>query len=128
MKTVYTAEATAEGGRDGKVSTPDDRLDLGLSMPESLGGSGGEGRCEGGDEEGDGMDAHGGGRTAGRRSGAVWRGAGTSFAVHTSGGRRSNGRARRAPAETRDSATGCAAGHRTTSLQARRSSAVARAP
>ena len=43
MKTVYTAEATAEGGRNGKVSSSDDRLDLGLSMPESLGGSGGEG-------------------------------------------------------------------------------------
>ncbi len=43
MKTVYTAEATAEGGRNGKVSSSDDSLDLGLSMPESLGGNGGEG-------------------------------------------------------------------------------------
>lgn len=43
MKTVYAAQATAEGGRNGRVSSSDDRLDLGLSMPESMGGSGGEG-------------------------------------------------------------------------------------
>lgn len=43
MKTVYTAEATAEGGRAGRVRSSDSRLDLGLSVPESLGGDGGEG-------------------------------------------------------------------------------------
>ncbi|WP_433747058.1 organic hydroperoxide resistance protein [Falsibacillus pallidus] len=37
-KALYTAKATAEGGRSGKVSSSDGTLDLNLSMPKSLGG------------------------------------------------------------------------------------------
>ncbi|MBD1379555.1 organic hydroperoxide resistance protein [Metabacillus arenae] len=37
-KALYTAKATAEGGRDGKVSSSDGTLDLTLSTPKSLGG------------------------------------------------------------------------------------------
>ncbi|MBI3217686.1 MAG: organic hydroperoxide resistance protein [Mycobacterium sp.] len=41
MKTLYTAEALATGeGRDGRGSTPDGKLDLALSTPPELGGSG----------------------------------------------------------------------------------------
>ncbi|MCK6256563.1 organic hydroperoxide resistance protein [Fictibacillus sp. KIGAM418] len=40
---LYTAEATAQGGRDGRVSSEDGKLDLKLSMPKELQGSGGEG-------------------------------------------------------------------------------------
>jgi Ohr subfamily peroxiredoxin len=45
MKTLYTATATAsEGGRqNGRTRTDDGRLDLQLSVPESMGGDGGEG-------------------------------------------------------------------------------------
>ena len=44
MKTLYTASATAtEGGREGRTRTDDGKLDLALSMPESMGGHGGEG-------------------------------------------------------------------------------------
>jgi Ohr subfamily peroxiredoxin len=42
-KVLYTAEATVEGGRDGHGRTSDGRLDLELSIPESMGGDGGEG-------------------------------------------------------------------------------------
>jgi lipoyl-dependent peroxiredoxin len=43
MDAIYTAKATAEGGRAGKVKSSDGVLDLGLAMPKSLGGSGAEG-------------------------------------------------------------------------------------
>ena len=44
MKTLYTATATAtDGGRNGHTRTDDGKLDLDLSMPEALGGPGGEG-------------------------------------------------------------------------------------
>lgn len=39
-KTVYTATATATGGRDGTASTPDGRLNLTLSKPVEMGGTG----------------------------------------------------------------------------------------
>ena len=42
-KVLYTAEAIVEGGRDGHGRTSDGRLDLELSIPESMGGDGGEG-------------------------------------------------------------------------------------
>ena len=38
-KALYTAKATAQGGRSGKVTSSDGTLDLNLSMPKSLGGS-----------------------------------------------------------------------------------------
>lgn len=38
MEALYTAKATAEGGRIGKVKSSDGTLDLALSMPKSLGG------------------------------------------------------------------------------------------
>ena len=44
MKTLYTAVATAtDGGRNGRTRTDDGKLDLALSMPESMGGPGGDG-------------------------------------------------------------------------------------
>jgi osmotically inducible protein OsmC len=44
VKTLYTAVATAtDGGRDGRTRTDDGKLDLALSMPESMGGAGGDG-------------------------------------------------------------------------------------
>ncbi|WP_413306451.1 organic hydroperoxide resistance protein [Bacillus sp. 1P10SD] len=42
MESLYTAIATAEGGRAGKVRSSDGTLDLALSMPKSLGGPGTE--------------------------------------------------------------------------------------
>lgn len=42
-KTLYTAHATAKGGRDGRVATDDGTLDLALVMPKGLGGPGGAG-------------------------------------------------------------------------------------
>src|SRR5436305_9444465 len=42
-KVMYTAEATATGGRDGNVRTSDGHVDLTVSPPEELGGKGGEG-------------------------------------------------------------------------------------
>ncbi|WP_223594123.1 organic hydroperoxide resistance protein [Neobacillus bataviensis] len=42
MEALYTASATAEGGRLGKVTSSDGTLDLALSMPKSLGGQGKE--------------------------------------------------------------------------------------
>jgi lipoyl-dependent peroxiredoxin len=42
-KVLYTAEAIVEGGRNGHGRTSDGRLDLELSIPESMGGDGGEG-------------------------------------------------------------------------------------
>ena len=44
MKALYTAVATAtDGGRNGHTRTDDGKVDFELSMPESLGGPGGEG-------------------------------------------------------------------------------------
>lgn len=40
---LYTAEATAEGGRGGQVRTADGRLDLALDVPAEMGGPGGPG-------------------------------------------------------------------------------------
>ncbi|NJP52299.1 organic hydroperoxide resistance protein [Streptomyces sp. SBST2-5] len=37
---LYTAVATAHGGRDGRVATDDGRLDVTVSPPKELGGSG----------------------------------------------------------------------------------------
>jgi osmotically inducible protein OsmC len=42
-QTLYTAVATAEGGRDGHTSTDDGRLDVKLSLPPEMGGPGGAG-------------------------------------------------------------------------------------
>lgn len=41
MQPLYTATATAHGGRDGRVKSDDGVLDLGLSIPKALGGAGG---------------------------------------------------------------------------------------
>ncbi len=43
MKTLYTAVATAHGGRDGQVKSDDGILELGLRIPKSMGGPGGPG-------------------------------------------------------------------------------------
>ncbi|MBV8525168.1 MAG: organic hydroperoxide resistance protein [Acetobacteraceae bacterium] len=40
MNILYTATATASGGREGHVRSSDGTLDLPLSMPKELGGSG----------------------------------------------------------------------------------------
>jgi Ohr subfamily peroxiredoxin len=40
---LYTARATATGGRTGRARTPDGALDVGLVMPRELGGDGGAG-------------------------------------------------------------------------------------
>jgi Ohr subfamily peroxiredoxin len=42
-KILYRATATANGGRDGKASTPDGTLQLKLTTPKELGGAGGAG-------------------------------------------------------------------------------------
>jgi Ohr subfamily peroxiredoxin len=41
MKILYTAEASAHGGREGHVHSADGVLDLDLAVPESMGGPGG---------------------------------------------------------------------------------------
>ncbi|MEY4747916.1 MAG: hypothetical protein RIQ60_130 [Pseudomonadota bacterium] len=43
QQVLYTAQATATGGRDGKASTPDGRLGVALSVPKGLGGDDGPG-------------------------------------------------------------------------------------
>jgi organic hydroperoxide reductase OsmC/OhrA len=44
VKTLYTAVATAtDAGRNGRTRTDDGKLDLELSMPEAIGGPGGDG-------------------------------------------------------------------------------------
>ena len=40
MKVLYTAAATATGGREGQVRSSDGMLDMPLGMPKELGGSG----------------------------------------------------------------------------------------
>jgi osmotically inducible protein OsmC len=42
-KRLYTASATAIGGREGRVRSSDGTLDLAVAMPRELGGSGGAG-------------------------------------------------------------------------------------
>jgi len=42
MNILYTAEATAWGGREGRVVSSDKVLDLDLAIPTSMGGPGGE--------------------------------------------------------------------------------------
>jgi len=41
MQVLYTAEATATGGRAGRVTSSDRVLDLELAVPEGMGGPGG---------------------------------------------------------------------------------------
>lgn len=41
MKTLYEAEVTATGGREGKIQSKDGVLDLKLAIPKGLGGPGG---------------------------------------------------------------------------------------
>jgi lipoyl-dependent peroxiredoxin len=43
MKALYTAEAVVEGGRAGHGCTSDGRLDVDLSVPDTMGGQGGTG-------------------------------------------------------------------------------------
>jgi lipoyl-dependent peroxiredoxin len=43
IKVLYTAEATATGGREGHSRTSDGRVDVDLDVPTELGGSGGPG-------------------------------------------------------------------------------------
>lgn len=43
MQTLYTANATATGGRDGRATSDDQRLDVQLSVPKALGGNDGPG-------------------------------------------------------------------------------------
>ena len=42
-KVLYTATATATGGRDGRAVSSDNVLDVALTTPKSMGGAGGEG-------------------------------------------------------------------------------------
>ena len=43
MKPLYTAAATAHGGREGRVQSDNGTLDHALSLPKELGGPGGSG-------------------------------------------------------------------------------------
>ena len=43
MQVLYTANATATGGRDGRGTSSDKTLDVALSTPKELGGAGGVG-------------------------------------------------------------------------------------
>ncbi len=43
MQVLYTAHATATGGRDGRGVSSDQALDVALSTPKELGGAGGPG-------------------------------------------------------------------------------------
>jgi lipoyl-dependent peroxiredoxin len=43
MKTLYTAEAVVQGGREGHGRTSDGRLEVDLSVPSDMGGKGGAG-------------------------------------------------------------------------------------
>ncbi|MFN7142520.1 MAG: organic hydroperoxide resistance protein [Myxococcota bacterium] len=43
MTPLYTAAATATGGRDGRIRSEDGTLDLPVAMPKGLGGAGGPG-------------------------------------------------------------------------------------
>ena len=39
---LYTANATAHGGRDGRVATDDGQLDVKVTPPKEMGGQGGD--------------------------------------------------------------------------------------
>lgn len=43
MKTLYKAQMTVEGGRDGQAISDDGEFELNLSLPKALGGAGGRG-------------------------------------------------------------------------------------
>jgi Ohr subfamily peroxiredoxin len=43
MQVLYTANATATGGRDGRAVSSDNQLSVKLTTPKELGGAGGEG-------------------------------------------------------------------------------------
>lgn len=43
MQILYTAKATATGGRDGRAVSSDEHLNVKLSSPKELGGAGGDG-------------------------------------------------------------------------------------
>jgi osmotically inducible protein OsmC len=43
VNVLYTTQATATGGRDGRSTTADGKFDVRLSTPKELGGAGGEG-------------------------------------------------------------------------------------
>ncbi len=43
MQVLYTANATATGGRDGRAASNDQQLSVKLTTPKELGGAGGEG-------------------------------------------------------------------------------------
>ncbi|MEI5906885.1 organic hydroperoxide resistance protein [Bacillus spongiae] len=43
MDAIYTAKATVQGGREGRVTSSDGAIQLDLSMPKELGGAGGSG-------------------------------------------------------------------------------------
>ncbi|MFZ6686946.1 organic hydroperoxide resistance protein [Undibacterium sp. SXout11W] len=43
MQVLYTANATATGGRDGRAISNDGHLDVKLTTPKELGGAGGDG-------------------------------------------------------------------------------------
>ncbi|MBC3931279.1 MAG: organic hydroperoxide resistance protein [Undibacterium curvum] len=43
MQILYTANATATGGRDGRATSDDQQLDVKLTTPKELGGAGGAG-------------------------------------------------------------------------------------
>lgn len=43
MKTLYTAQVTAVGGRTGRIESTDGAFQLQLAMPKELGGAGGAG-------------------------------------------------------------------------------------
>ena len=43
MKLLYTAHATATGGRNGHARTDDGKVDVALSVPREMGGDGGPG-------------------------------------------------------------------------------------
>jgi lipoyl-dependent peroxiredoxin len=40
MERLYTAHATATGGRDGRAKTDDGKVEVGLSRPKEMGGDG----------------------------------------------------------------------------------------
>lgn len=43
MQVLYTAASSATGGRDGRATSSDGKLDVALSTPKELGGAGGPG-------------------------------------------------------------------------------------
>lgn len=43
MEILYRTRATAQGGRDGRAVSDDERLSVSLSTPKELGGAGGDG-------------------------------------------------------------------------------------